>query len=462
MLIGGMQPNLRPIDPGSSLPRYAWLVTAQEIAALPTRQALIEYIQFTVPLVQAEGEVANTRGGRRAALAALAAVRPELYARTRNYLSGAVTRLSPYLRHGVLTLAEVRDHALAAVRDPTQALKLVQELAWRDYWQRVYSEIGDDVNSDREPYKTGFAATEYASALPPVLTSAHTTLHCMDSFSRELQETGYLHNHARMWMAAYTIHWLRVRWQSGARWFLEHLLDGDPASNNLSWQWVASTFSSKPYIFNRENFERYTEGRYCRECVHARARSCPFNGTYEELEQQLFPRMHDAAMTPVKPWDAVRKERKPSPAKEGRPLLWVHTDALNPEAQAYKAYPDAEAIFVWDTAWFRTEAITLKRAVFLAECVAEMKGRLRVESGDVASRVLEAARRASARFVLACRTPDTRLLAAAVRIEREVPVVWVDPPPFVQLNRGTDLKRFSRYWQRAQVSAMRFTVEQTA
>ena len=81
------------------------------------------------------------KGGRRAALAALAEIDPRAYAASRNHLDGAVTRLSPYIRHGVLSLDEVRNHAIAAVRDPREAEKFVQELAWRDYWQRIYPRI---------------------------------------------------------------------------------------------------------------------------------------------------------------------------------------------------------------------------------------------------------------------------------------------------------------------------------
>jgi deoxyribodipyrimidine photo-lyase len=92
-----------------------------------------------------------------------------------------------------------------------------------------------------------------------------------------------------MWVAAWVVHWLKVRWQAGARWFLRHLLDGDLASNNLSWQWVASTFSHKPYIFNRANLERYTGGRYCAGCPSAAA--CPFDAGYPALERRLFPNL---------------------------------------------------------------------------------------------------------------------------------------------------------------------------
>ena len=119
--------------------------------------------------------------------------------------------------------------------------KLLQELAWRDYFQRIYARIGSAIWQDQEPYKTGFTAGDYADELPADISDGETGLACIDAFSKELIETGYLHNHARMWLAGYIVHFRRVKWQAGAHWFLQHLLDGDPASNNLSWQWVASS-----------------------------------------------------------------------------------------------------------------------------------------------------------------------------------------------------------------------------
>jgi deoxyribodipyrimidine photo-lyase len=223
-------------------------------------------------------------GGRLAAERLLEAIDPPLYARTRNHLDGAVTRLSPYLRHGIVTTAEVRDLALAESGE--QAAKLVNELGWRDYYQRVHSKLGHHIWEDQEPYKTGLEAADYAPDLPPEVESGETGLACIDAFAHALARTGYLHNHARMYVAAYVVHWRRVRWQAGAEWFLRHLLDGDPASNNLSWQWIASTFSHKPYMFNRANLERATDARYCQGCPSAD--SCPFAGSYEELAARLF------------------------------------------------------------------------------------------------------------------------------------------------------------------------------
>ena len=241
---------------------------------------------------EASGGLSAIRGGRRAAETALAAIDPLAYGRSRNHLGGAVTRLSPYIRHGVLSLVEVREAVFAwlerSEQPPKATQKLINELGWRDYWQRLWRQLGDGIWDDREPLKTGHPPESYVAVLPADLLEARTGHACIDGFVQELEATGWLHNHARMWLASYVVHWRRVRWQAGARWFLQHLLDGDPASNNLSWQWVASSFSSKPYLFNRENLERFSGGRYCCACAAATDGTCPFEASYEQLQADLL------------------------------------------------------------------------------------------------------------------------------------------------------------------------------
>lgn len=252
------------------------------------RDELIAYVreQFSSDGEQ-DSHISEIVGGRKAAEAAVKKMDPAQYAKSRNFLKGNVTRLSPYIRYGVVSLAEVRDFALKTVQNPDDAEKLIQELGWRDYWQRLYAEKGDNIWKDQEEYKTGYASKVYTAELPADVAEGTTGRVCIDSFSRQLRETGYLHNHQRMWMAAYLVHWRHIQWQAGAKWFLANLLDGDPASNNLSWQWVASTFSHKSYFFNRENLEKYTGGEYCKVCpLYGK---CDFEGSYEQLEQKLFP-----------------------------------------------------------------------------------------------------------------------------------------------------------------------------
>ncbi len=254
-----------------------------------SRDELIAYVREQFPAAaDRDDHISEIVGGRQAAEAALEKVDPAQYAKSRNFLNGKVTQLSPYIRYGVLSLAEVRDFALGKVQNPENSEKLINELGWRDYWQRLYAEKGDGIWKNQEEYKTGYTAETYTPELPADVEEGTTGMVCIDSFSRQLREMGYLHNHQRMWLAAYLVHWRHVRWQTGAIWFLQHLLDGDPASNNLSWQWVASTFSHKPYFFNRENLEKYTNRLYCQECpLYGK---CDFEGSYEQIEQRLFPK----------------------------------------------------------------------------------------------------------------------------------------------------------------------------
>lgn len=434
-------------------------MTNQDLRGLSNREDLASTLRTLFPdLSTADVSLSPIHGGRESALAVLARVDPKGYALSRNYLDGENTRLSAYLRHGVLTLAEVRDELLRRVSSPSDAGKLINELAWRDYWQRVYYQIGEGIREDREPMKTGYRASDYTAPLSDDIRDGTTTLACMDSFSHQLTETGYLHNHARMWFAAYVVHWRKIRWQAGAAWFLEHLVDGDPASNNLSWQWVASTFASKAYIFNRENLERYTGGAYCRSCPHAEARTCPFERDYSALEQTLFPMLgsdQQGAVAPTPPRTFVPLEASESaPRISGTPLMWVHTDSLNPGSPMLAAHPDSPIVFIWDREWITKSKITLKRIVFLAECLREMPGTIELRVGDPAVELLSAARECGADYLLVQRTPDPRLQNAAAAVRQHLPVVWFDPPAFVEGVRAFDLKRFSRYWQRAQTSAM--------
>ena len=197
-----------------------------------------------------------------------------------------MTGLSPYIRHGVLSLAEVRDAVFQRIRSRDEGSKLINELGWRDFWQRMWRDLGDGIHDSQEELKTGHDPASYARELPEDIRNGTTGLACMDGFQSELITRGWLHNHARMWMAAYVVHWRKVHWKAGADWFLEHLLDGDPSSNHLSWQWIASSFSHKPYFFNKGNLERFSDGQFCRSC--SSSERCPFEGSYEQLEDQLF------------------------------------------------------------------------------------------------------------------------------------------------------------------------------
>ena len=172
------------------------------------------------------------------------------YSKTRNHLSGQVTRLSPYITHGFISIPELFDR----LPELKLADKLAFEFGWREFFHHVWSREGERILSDLRPALPG---VRYTNELPEDIREGRTGLAVIDRAVHELYSTGYLHNHARMWLASYVVHLRKVSWRTGADWMFAHLVDGDLASNHLSWQWVAATFSSKPYLFNAEIVARY-------------------------------------------------------------------------------------------------------------------------------------------------------------------------------------------------------------
>ena len=210
---------------------------------------------------------------RAAALLRLAEILPRAgrtYAATRNTDAGpdappTTTALSPYLRRRLILEQEVVAAALDT-HGPDAARKFVEEVFWRTYFKghlETHPAIWTRYRAD--------AATQHARrAANPGLRRAYdqaiagqTGIDGFDHWARELLQTGWLHNHARMWFASIWIFTLRLPWALGADHFLRHLIDGDPASNTLSWRWVAGLHTrGKPYAARAENIRRYTDGRF--------------------------------------------------------------------------------------------------------------------------------------------------------------------------------------------------------
>ncbi|MEY4594799.1 MAG: hypothetical protein RIQ47_1209 [Bacteroidota bacterium] len=179
---------------------------------------------------------------------------PSKYAQSRNFLNGAVTRLSPYISRGVISTRYVFEALKNLGYDFSDMEKLVQELAWRDYWQIIWDIKGDAIEKDlkfpQSPVRT--------DGVPTALLRATTGINSIDDGLVELIETGYIHNHLRMYIASLACNFSMCHWEIPARWMYYHLLDGDWASNTLSWQWVAGSNSSKKYYFNQENVNKYS------------------------------------------------------------------------------------------------------------------------------------------------------------------------------------------------------------
>lgn len=177
----------------------------------------------------------------------------EAYARTRNYTQGSVSYLSPYISRGVLTLPYVKQLVLQRYTIQ-QAYTFLFELAWREYFQRQWYRLGEDIWSDVKQAQQGVQHHH----MPVALVNAATGIEALDIAITQLYTTGYMHNHVRMYTAAIACNAGGAHWLQPARWLYYHLADHDIASNTLSWQWVAGTFSSKKYYCDQQNINKYT------------------------------------------------------------------------------------------------------------------------------------------------------------------------------------------------------------
>ncbi|QRE72754.1 FAD-binding domain-containing protein [Methylobacterium aquaticum] len=258
-----------------------------------------------------------TRAAGLAALAAFLAGPGADYAAARNTDRGrgaapTTSALSPYLRRRLLTEEEVVRASLRAFGG-RGAEKFISEVFWRTYfkghlethpeaWTRYLA--GCDAGRDRLATEPGLRRTHERAI------AGRTGIDGFDDWAVQLVEEGWLHNHARMWFASIWIFTLRLPWELGADFFLRHLLDGDPASNTLSWRWVAGLHTrGKPYLARRDNIREFTDGRHDPAGLDERAAA---------LEEETPPRE-----VPPAPADAP---------PDGPVALLLHLDDLHPES----------------------------------------------------------------------------------------------------------------------------------
>jgi len=178
---------------------------------------------------------------------------PVKYGFTRNHKDGAVTHLSPYISRGVMSTRQVYQHIKTLELPWYKEEKLIQELAWRDYWQQVWIAKKDAIRQDLKNVQTPISNYQ----IPQAIAQASTGIEEIDIAIKQLYASGYMHNHMRMYVASICCNIANSHWLEPAKWMYSHLLDGDIASNFLSWQWVAGAFSNKKYYANQNNINNF-------------------------------------------------------------------------------------------------------------------------------------------------------------------------------------------------------------
>ena len=311
------------------------------------------------------------------------------YAESRNTDGGPESRgnvslLSPYLRYRLLTEEEVIAAALAH-HGSDAAAKFVQEVAWRTYWKgwlELRPALWRRFLAERDATRGSGLMRAVAQA-----EAGTTGIEGFDDWARELVQHGYLHNHARMWFASIWIFTLRLPWALGADFFLRHLLDADPASNTLSWRWVAGLQTpGKTYLATADNIARYTAGRYRPQGLATRAEAL----TEPPLPTpRMLPPLPDASGKPslllITPEDLCPER------------MWLGTDIRAGLAvQGVPGWPWGEAAEMFVTSAVADAAARVEAAL---GCPVAMTGKL-----DVGA-VIESARAAGAQAVVTAYAP---------------------------------------------------------
>jgi deoxyribodipyrimidine photo-lyase len=215
-----------------------------------------------------------------------------------------VSRLSPYLRYRVITEEETVGAVLAR-HSFEAAEKFLQEVLWRTYW-KGWLEMRPDVWQRFQRSHHDLQINHRDGSLLQAAERGETGIEGFDDWAKELIQTGYLHNHARMWFASIWIFTLKLPWVLGAAFFLKQLLDADAASNTLSWRWVAGLQTpGKTYLATKDNIARFTEGRFAPQGLAQKAEALvePPLATPQPLARQKSLNRDEPALLLLHPDD---------------------------------------------------------------------------------------------------------------------------------------------------------------
>ncbi len=304
------------------------------------------------------------RGGQGAADAALAALDVTGYASRRSQVlperSRGASRMSPYIRYGLLDLPAVWRHVADA--PPRDRTKYRDELLWQEYARHVYARTGSAMAAPLRygPPRTG---PWEGDAWPAEML-------CVRTVTDELRGDGWLVNQTRMWLASQWTVRAGWDWREGEDAFFRHLLDGSRAANRLGWQWTVGTGSGKPYGFSRWQVEKRAPG-LCGRCPLQDA--CPI---------QDWPSEATGPRVPVEP-EGLRAGSPPALAgpaaveADGRApaAVWLTFESLGDDDPALRAHPDLPVVVVFDAPLLARLRLSGKRLVFLAETVADLATR---------------------------------------------------------------------------------------
>ena len=291
-------------------------------------------------------------------------VNPVRYSKTRNFIDGSVTYLSPYISRGVISVSQVMGAVIKKGYKRYQIQKFLQELAWREYYQRTWQVETDLIWQDLKHPQPDVQHHQMITAIQ----NAATGITAIDEQIKKLYASGYMHNHIRMYVAAMACNMAKAHWLIPSKWLYYHLLDGDIASNNCSWQWVAGAFASKKYYCNQDNVNKYT---------HSEQRGTFLDKSYQELVAMPVPDVLTATATPdlqtILPITAL-------PIMDTtKPTLIFNSYNIDP---AWRQHENVNRILLLEPSHFNKYPVSKKVIDFIINLSSNIAG-VQVYSGEV-------------------------------------------------------------------------------
>jgi len=284
-------------------------------------------------------------------------VDPKDYARTRNFTDGDVTCLSPYISRGVISVKQVAGAMFAKGYSFSEMEKFIQQLAWREYFQRTWQQLEDDMFDDIRRSNSGIRHRRLQQAI----VEAATGIESVDKAIQQLYETGYMHNHLRMYVASIACNIGKADWLLPSQWMYYHLLDGDLASNICSWQWVAGSFSSKKYYCNQENINRYTLGDQ---------QNTFLDKSYQELTAMKVPRELEETIS-LSLLASIPRLKNPLSLNSKMPLLIYNSYNLDPN---WRKNEKANRILLIEPSHFKKFPVSTKVLQFILDLSKNIEG----------------------------------------------------------------------------------------
>lgn len=370
------------------------------------------------------------RGGQEVADRALAMFDVAGYAARRNTVwppsARGASGLSPYIRHGIVSLREVWDAVEGGPAADVE--KFRDELLWQEYARHLYARVGTATRRSLR-YSVPEESTSPVDPWPP-------GAQCIERPLAELGEQGWLTNQTRMWLASQWSVRHKGGWREGEDFFFRSLLDGSRAANRLGWQWTVGALTGKPYGFSRWQVMKRAP-QFCADCELQQA--CPI----ENWPSADEPEPHPLPIPELRRDPDVEATAGPSaPVINGEPeAIWLTAESLGESDPALQAYPGLPVVFVFDAPLLRTLRLAGHRLVFLTETLADLAQRrdLRIYLGDPTEVLANTALAGTFTPV-----PGWRTRASRLRVVVQQPWPWLIRPHAGSVGSFTAWRRSKR------------------